>query len=180
MAITKTEQEVFEMKIIGEHSLSSKTAVGLKVLFSFCVLFLVGGAYYLFKTFRSILRSFPLGEAIDPILIGSMIYLSGIICLVILWHLIQVFGNLKKEDFFSLSNVSRLNWSSAGMGIISVLYLAVTVLSICTVDDLMQSAVAIFILAAITVVSCLGAIGVRIFSAIYQYLVQMVQTPIQS
>nr|WP_317413397.1 DUF2975 domain-containing protein [uncultured Solibaculum sp.] len=168
------------MKIIGQHSLASKTVVGLKVLFSLCIPFLLFGAYYFFKTFRSILHSFPLGEAIHPILTGSLIYLSGIVCLAILWNLIQVFNNLKKEDYFSFVNVSRLNWSSAGMGMVSAIYLIVTVLSICTVDDLMESAVAIFILAGITVISCLGAVGVRIFSAIYQYLMQMAQAPVQS
>ncbi|BCI59960.1 hypothetical protein BN3661_00972 [Eubacteriaceae bacterium CHKCI005] len=163
------------MKIFGQHSLASKTSVGLKVLFGLCLCFLLFGAYYLSKTFGCILFSFPVEESPAFIFLCCMLYLSGIVCLVILWHLIQVFGSLKKEEYFSFLNVSHLNWSAIGMGIVSAIYLSVTLVSICTVDDLMESAVALFILAAITVASCLGAIGVKVFSSIYQYLLQMIQ-----
>ena len=49
--------------MFGQHSLASKTSVGLKVLFGLCLCFLLFGAYYLSKTFGCILFSFPVEES---------------------------------------------------------------------------------------------------------------------
>ena len=103
------------MKILGEKSLSSKVIIGLNVLFAIISFIDVFVLTLIAKSIRDVIMNINLQENTFNLNLFSMIIVTGIIALFIIYQFIKIFENLKdtmKEDKGILSKIKKFlnNW----------------------------------------------------------------------
>ena len=113
------------MKILGEKSLSSKVIIGLNILFAIISFIDVFVLTLIAKSIRDVIINVNLQENTFNLNLFSMIIVTGIIALFIIYQFIKIFENLKRNILFSTDNSKRLNKISISCFIISAIYLLI-------------------------------------------------------
>ena len=85
------------MKILGEKSLSSKVIIGLNILFAIISFIDVFVLTLIVKSIRDVIINVNLQENTFNLNLFSMIIVTGIIALFIIYQFIKIFENLKKS-----------------------------------------------------------------------------------
>lgn len=157
------------MKILGEKSLSSKVVIGLKILFVIISLIDLIVLWIMIKLLNGNMQNDLLHLAFLV-----MIILTGIIALYIIYQFIEIFKNLKNNILFSTNNVKRLNAVSNSCFIISVIYLAISAVSIFIINNFMGELIGYILMFSITltVIFIVSGIGVKILNEIYKKAIE--------
>ena len=162
------------MKILGEKSLSSKVIIGLNILFviiSFIdvfVLTLIG------KSARDVIMNVNLQENTFNLNLFSMIIVTGIIALFIIYQFIKIFENLKRNILFSKENSKKLNTVSNSCFIISAIYLIISILIIVLNQNVITELIS-YILAfsiMLMIIFAVSGIGIKILNEIYKKAIE--------
>lgn len=157
------------MKILGEKSLSSKVVIGLKILFAIISLINLIVLWIMIK-----LANENMQNDLLHLVFLVMIILTGIIALYIIYQFIEIFKNLKNNILFSINNVKRLNAVSNSCFIISMIYFAISVISIFIINNFMGELIGYIFMFSITltVIFIVSGIGVKILNEIYKKAIE--------
>ena len=160
------------MKILGEKSLSSKVIVGLNILFSIITIINIAVLSIIIKVVRNIIMNNNLKNDMLDFILYTMIILTGIIALFIIYQFIKIFKNLKNNVLFCKENEKRLNTVSINCFVISILYFIIAVFLIANnfQEQLIYYIIAFSIMLAI--IFSVSAIGIKILNEIYKKAIE--------
>lgn len=162
------------MKILGEKSLSSKVIIGLNVLFAIISFIDVFVLTLIAKSIRDVIMNINLQENTFNLNLFSMIIVTGIIALFIIYQFIKIFENLKRNILFSTDNSKRLNTISKSCFIISAIYLIISILIIILIKDIIADLIS-YILAfsiMLMIIFAVSGIGIKILNEIYKKAIE--------
>ncbi len=162
------------MKILGEKSLSSKVIVGLNVLFAIISLIDMFVLTLIAKSIRNVVLEQNIPNAIFDLSLLSMIIVTGIIALFIIYQFVKIFGNLKRNILFSTDNSKRFNTISKSCFIISAIYLIISILIIVLIKDIIADFIS-YILAfsiMLMIIFAVSGIGIKILNEIYKKAIE--------
>lgn len=162
------------MKILGEKSLSSKVIIGLNVLFAIISFVDVFVLTLIAKSIRDVIMNVNLQENTFNLNLFSMIIVTGIIALFIIYQFIKIFENLKRNILFSTDNSKRLNTISKSCFIISAIYLVISILIIVLIKDIIADLIS-YILAfsiMLMIIFAVSGIGIKILNEIYKKAIE--------
>lgn len=162
------------MKILGEKSLSSKVIIGLNVLFAIISFVDVFVLTLIAKSIRDVIMNVNLQENTFNLNLFSMIIVTGIIALFIIYQFIKIFENLKRNILFSTDNSKRLNTISKSCFIISAIYLIISILIIILIKDIIADLIS-YILAfsiMLMIIFAVSGIGIKILNEIYKKAIE--------
>lgn len=162
------------MKILGEKSLSSKVIIGLNVLFAIISFIDVFVLTLIAKSIRDVIMNVNLQENTFNLNLFSMIIVTGIIALFIIYQFIKIFENLKRNILFSTDNSKRLNTISKSCFIISAIYLIISILIIILIKDIIADLIS-YILAfsiMLMIIFAVSGIGIKILNEIYKKAIE--------
>ena len=162
------------MKILGEKSLSSKVIIGLNVLFAIISFVDVFVLTLIAKSIRDVIMNINLQENTFNLNLFSMIIVTGIIALFIIYQFIKIFENLKRNILFSTDNSKRLNTISKSCFIISAIYLIISILIIILIKDIIADLIS-YILAfsiMLMIIFAVSGIGIKILNEIYKKAIE--------
>ncbi len=162
------------MKILGEKSLSSKVIIGLNVLFAIISFVDVFVLTLIAKSIRDVIMNVNLQENTFNLNLFSMIIVTGIIALFIIYQFIKIFENLKRNILFSTDNSKRLNKISKSCFIISAIYLIISILIIILIKDIIADLIS-YILAfsiMLMIIFAVSGIGIKILNEIYKKAIE--------
>lgn len=162
------------MKILGEKSLSSKVIIGLNILFAIISFIDVFVLTLIAKSIRDVIINVNLQENTFNLNLFSMIIVTGIIALFIIYQFIKIFENLKRNILFSTDNSKRLNTISKSCFIISAIYLIISILIIILIKDIIADLIS-YILAfsiMLMIIFAVSGIGIKILNEIYKKAIE--------
>lgn len=162
------------MKILGEKSLSSKVIIGLNILFAIISFIDVFVLTLIAKSIRDVIINVNLQENTFNLNLFSMIIVTGIIALFIIYQFIKIFENLKRNILFSTDNSKRLNTISKSCFIISAIYLVISILIIVLIKDIIADLIS-YILAfsiMLMIIFAVSGIGIKILNEIYKKAIE--------
>ena len=162
------------MKILGEKSLSSKVIIGLNILFAIISFIDVFVLTLIAKSIRDVIINVNLQENTFNLNLFSMIIVTGIIALFIIYQFIKIFENLKRNILFSTDNSKRLNTISKSFFIISSIYLIISILIIILIKDIIADLIS-YILAfsiMLMIIFAVSGIGIKILNEIYKKAIE--------
>ena len=162
------------MKILGEKSLSSKVIIGLSVLFTIISFIDVFVLTLIAKSIRDVIINVNLQENTFNLNLFSMIIVTGIIALFIIYQFIKIFENLKRNILFSTDNLKRLSTISKSCFIISAIYLIISILIIILIKDIIADLIS-YILAfsiMLMIIFAVSGIGIKILNEIYKKAIE--------
>lgn len=162
------------MKILGEKSLSSKVIIGLNVLFAIISFIDVFVLTLIAKSIRDVIMNINLQENTFNLNLFSMIIVTGIIALFIIYQFIKIFENLKRNILFSTDNSKRLNTITKSCFIISAIYLIISILIIILIKDIIADLIS-YILAfsiMLMIIFAVSGIGIKILNEIYKKAIE--------
>lgn len=162
------------MKILGEKSLSSKVIIGLNVLFAIISFIDVFVLTLIAKSIRDVIMNINLQENTFNLNLFSMIIVTGIIALFIIYQFIKIFENLKRNILFSTDNSKRLNTISKSCFIISAIYLIISILIIILIKNIIADLIS-YILAfsiMLMIIFAVSGIGIKILNEIYKKAIE--------
>lgn len=162
------------MKILGEKSLSSKVIIGLSVLFTIISFIDVYVLILIAKSTRDVIMNVNLQENTFNLNLFSMIIVTGIIALFIIYQFIKIFENLKRNILFSTDNLKRLSTISKSCFIISAIYLIISILIIILIKDIIADLIS-YILAfsiMLMIIFAVSGIGIKILNEIYKKAIE--------
>ena len=162
------------MKILGEKSLSSKVIIGLNILFAIISFIDVFVLTLIAKSIRDVIMNVNLQENTFNLNLFSMIIVTGIIALFIIYQFIKIFENLKRNILFSTDNSKRLNTISKSCFIISAIYLIISILIIILIKDIIADLIS-YILAfsiMLMIIFAVSGIGIKILNEIYKKAIE--------
>ena len=162
------------MKILGEKSLSSKVIIGLNILFTIISFIDVYVLILIAKSTRDVIMNVNLQENTFNLNLFSMIIVTGIIALFIIYQFIKIFENLKRNILFSTDNSKRLNTISKNCFIISAIYLIISILIIILIKDIIADLIS-YILAfsiMLMIIFAVSGIGIKILNEIYKKAIE--------
>ena len=163
------------MKILGERSLTSKVRSDLIILFiiiSIIDIFVMG---IIVKTFGNIIQEYDTRTNIFNFILFTIIIITGIIALFIIYNFIKIFENLKYNELFSENNSKRLNIISNNCFILSVFYLIIGIFTILTANNYLTKDLInyIFIFSLILmIIFIVSGIGIKILNEIYKKAIE--------
>lgn len=163
-----------KMKILGEKSLSSKVIIGLNILFAIISFIDVFVLTLIAKSIRDVIINVNLQENTFNLNLFSMIIVTGIIALFIIYQFIKIFENLKRNILFSTDNSKRLNKISISCFIISAIYLIISILIIILIKDIIADLIS-YILAfsiMLMIIFAVSGIGIKILNEIYKKAIE--------
>ena len=162
------------MKILGEKSLSSKVIIGLNILFAIISFIDVFVLTLIVKSISDVIINVNLQENTFNLNLFSMIIVTGIIALFIIYQFIKIFENLKRNILFSTDNSKRLNKISISCFIISAIYLIISILIIILIKDIIADLIS-YILAfsiMLMIIFAVSGIGIKILNEIYKKAIE--------
>ena len=162
------------MKILGEKSLSSKVIIGLNILFAIISFIDVFVLTLIAKSIRDVIMNVNLQENTFNLNLFSMIIVTGIIALFIIYQFIKIFENLKRNILFSTDNSKRLNTIGKSCFIISAIYLVISILIIVLIKDIIADLIS-YILAfsiMLMIIFAVSGIGIKILNEIYKKAIE--------
>lgn len=158
------------MKILGEKSLSSKVIVGLKALFGIISIIDILVLSIILKVIRHLSKLENVSGNIFDLSLFTIMILSGIIALFIIYQFIKIFNNLKNNILFSKDSSNRLNTIGNSCILISIVYCIITILIFFMIKSLDEGVIYfMFALAIIlAIVFIVFGIGMKILNEIYK------------
>ena len=162
------------MKILGEKSLSSKVIIGLNILFAIISFIDVFVLTLIAKSIRDVIINVNLQENTFNLNLFSMIIVTGIIALFIIYQFIKIFENLKRNIIFSTDNSKRLNKISISCFIISAIYLIISILIIILIKDIIADLISYILGFSIMlmIIFAVSGIGIKILNEIYKKAIE--------
>ena len=157
------------MKILGEKSLSSKVITGLKVLFAIIGVIDIAILSVIVKIINHIVRQENLSNNLLDLSIFTMIIITGIIALFIIYQFIRIFRNLKNNELFCIDNSKSLKNISNSCFLIGIFYLIITILMALIISKYVETFV-YYVLAfsiTFTIIFLVSGIGIKILNEIY-------------
>ena len=116
------------MKIIGEKSLSSNVIIGLDVIFAIISLIDIWVFSVILKVVVHISMNENIQSNVTDLVFFATLLITGIIALLVIYQLIKIFKNLKKNILFCNDNLVSLKKITIKCFILSVLYLALAII----------------------------------------------------
>lgn len=162
------------MKILGENSLSSKVIIGLNVLSGIISIVDILVASIIVKIISHIIMQENLYNNIFDLIVYTMIIITGIMALFIIFQFIKIFKNLKANVLFCQDNSKRLNIVSNSCFIISAIYLIIAILIFSIISNLNETFIYYISAFSImfTVIFIISGVGIKILNEIYKKAIE--------
>ena len=157
------------MKILGEKSLSSKVITGLKALFAIISVIDIAILSVIVKIINHIVRQENLSNNLLDLSVFTMIIITGIIALFIIYQFIRIFRNLKNNEIFCTDNSKSLKSISKSCFLIGIFYLIITILMAFIISKYAEAFI-YYVLAfsiTFTIIFLVSGIGIKILNEIY-------------
>lgn len=162
------------MKILGEKSLSSKVIIGLKILFTIISIINVMVLSIIIKVLGHIVMNENIQSNIFDLIFFSMIIITGLIALFIIYQFIKIFKNLKSNILFCEDNAKMLNIISRCCFIISTLYLSISIFILLIMSKIMEGFIYYVFAFSIMlmIIFTIAGIGIKILCEIYKKAIE--------
>ncbi len=162
------------MKILGEKSLSSKVIVGLNILFTIISLIDIVVLSIIIKIVGHIVMKENILNNVFDFTLWTMIIMTGLIALFIIYQFIQIFKNIRSNVVFCEDNAKRLNKVSSSFFTISAIYLIISIFIFIIMSDLMGEFIYyIFTFSMILmVIFVVSGIGIKVLNEIYKKAIE--------
>lgn len=163
------------MKILGERSLTSKVRSDLIILFiiiSIIDIFVMG---IIVKTFGNIIQEYDTRTNIFNFILFTIIIITGIIALFIIYNFIKIFENLKYNELFSENNSKRLNIIGNNCFALGTFYFIIVLFTILTADSyLTKNLINYIIIFSMTlmIIFIVSGVGIKILNEIYKKAIE--------
>lgn len=163
------------MKILGERSLKSKVRSDLIILFiiiSIIDIFVMG---IIVKTFGNIIQEYDTRTNIFNFILFTIIIITGIIALFIIYNFIKIFENLKYNELFSENNSKRLNIIGNNCFALGIFYFIIVLFTILTADSyLTKNLINYIIIFSMTlmIIFIVSGVGIKVLNEIYKKAIE--------
>lgn len=163
------------MKILGERSLTSKVRSDLIILFiiiSIIDIFVMG---IIVKTFGNIIQEYDTRTNIFNFILFTIIIITGIIALFIIYNFIKIFENLKYNELFSENNSKRLNIIGNNCFALGIFYFIIVLFTILTADSyLTKNLINYIIIFSMTlmIIFIVSGVGIKVLNEIYKKAIE--------
>lgn len=163
------------MKILGERSLTSKVRSDLIILFiiiSIIDIFVMG---IIVKTFGNIIQEYDTRTNIFNFILFTIIIITGIIALFIIYNFIKIFENLKYNELFSENNSKRLNIIGNNCFALGTFYFIIVLFTILTADSyLTKNLINYIIIFSMTlmIIFIVSGVGIKVLNEIYKKAIE--------
>lgn len=158
------------MKILGDKSLSSKVITGLKALFGVISIIDIVVLSFILKIINHLTKLENISSNIFDLTLFTMMIISGIIALFIIYQFVKIFQNLKSNVLFSKDSSNRLNIISNSSISISLVYCIIAILIFFIMNNLSEEFIHLMFAFAIilAIVFIVFGIGIKILNEIYK------------
>lgn len=162
------------MKIIGEKSLSSNVIMGLNAIFAIISLIDIWVFSVILKVVVHISMNENIQSNVTDLVFFATLLITGIIALLVIYQLIKIFKNLKKNILFCNDNLVSLKKITIKCFILSVLYLALAIIVLIIMknatNEIVYYALAFSII--LMLVFMVNGIGIKILCEIYKKAIE--------
>ena len=162
------------MKILGEKSLSSNVIIGLDVIFAIISLIDIWVFSVILKVVVHISMNENIQSNVTDLVFFATLLITGIIALLVIYQLIKIFKNLKKNILFCNDNLVSLKKITIKCFILSVLYLALAIIVLIIMknatNEIVYYALAFSII--LMLVFMVNGIGIKILCEIYKKAIE--------
>lgn len=162
------------MKILGEKSLSSKVIVGLNILFTIISIIDILVLSIIIKIVGHIVMKENIQNNVFDLTLWTMIIITGLIALFVIYQFIKIFKNLKNNILFCENNAKRLNIISNCSLAISTIYLIISILIFLIMNNVIEEFIYyIFTFSVILmVIFVVAGIGIKILNEVYKKAIE--------
>ena len=162
------------MKIIGEKGLSSNVIMGLNAIFAIISLIDIWVFSVILKVVVHISMNENIQSNVTDLVFFATLLITGIIALLVIYQLIKIFKNLKKNILFCNDNLVSLKKITIKCFILSVLYLALAIIVLIIMknatNEIVYYALAFSII--LMLVFMVNGIGIKILCEIYKKAIE--------